>query len=145
MLKKILACSVVSFFIFCGVASLASAGTDPGPAEIEMISEKSKKPKKAVFPHKAHQDKFECAQCHHGMADGKKVDYVDGQEIGKCESCHNKETLAGKLKGKLKLDTIKGAGHGNCMACHKEMAKKDAALKEKKIDKCAACHPKKKK
>ncbi len=146
MLKKIITCSVVSFFIFCGVASLAGAGADPGPADIKMVSEKSKKPKVALFPHKAHQDKFECAQCHHGMADdGKQVPYVDGQEIGKCDSCHNKDKLAGKLKGKLKLDTIKGAGHGNCLACHKEMAKKDPALKEKKIDKCAACHPKKKK
>ena len=145
MLKKVLACSVVSFFIFCGVASLANAA-DLGPADIKMVSESSKKPKVALFPHKAHQDKFDCAQCHHGMAaDGKQVPYVEGQDIGKCETCHNGEKLAGKLKGKLKLDTIKGAGHGNCLACHKEMAKKDPALKEKKIDKCAACHPKKKK
>jgi len=144
MFKKIIACSVVSLFVVCGAATLAS-GADAGPADITIVSQTSKKPKAAIFPHKAHQDKFECAQCHHGMADGKQVAYVEGQDIGKCDSCHNKEDLAGKKSGKLKLDTIKGAGHGNCLACHKAMAKKDADLKAKKIDKCKTCHPKKKK
>lgn len=145
MFKKIIACSVVSLFVICGAVSISSAA-DAGPADITMVSKTSKKPKAAIFPHKAHQDKFECAECHHSMgADGKKVDYAEGQEIGKCDSCHNKEKLAGKKSGKLKLDTIKGAGHGNCLACHKASAKKDPALKAKKIDKCSACHPKKKK
>ncbi len=144
MLKKILACSVVSLFVLCGAVSYSMA-VDAGPADITITHAKSKKPKPAVFPHKKHQDTLECAECHHGMADGKKVDYSESLEIQKCETCHNSEVLAGKLKGKLKLDTSKGAGHGNCLACHKAMAKKDAALKERKIDKCAACHPKKKK
>lgn len=147
MLKKILVCSVVSMFVLCGgvISSLASA--DKGPAEITMVGSKSAKPKPAIFPHAKHQDelKLECAECHHGMADGKQVPYTEGMEIQKCESCHTGDALAGKTAGKLKLDTIKGAGHGNCLACHKEMAKNDAALKERKIDKCAACHPKKKK
>ncbi len=144
MLKKIFTCSVVSLFVFCGAVSFVSAGADSGPTDITMVSTSSKKPKPANFPHKKHQDTLKCADCHHSMADGKKVPYVDGQDIGKCESCHNKEVLPGKLKGKLKLDTIKGAGHGNCLACHKAKAKEDPALKAKKIDKCAACHPKKK-
>ncbi len=146
MLKKIFACSVVSLFVFYGAASFISAAVDAGPAEITIVSETSKKPKPAVFPHKQHQDAFKCADCHHSMgADGKKVPYAEGQEIGKCDSCHNKDKLAGKLKGKLKLDTIKGAGHGKCLACHKAKAKEDPALKAKKIAKCSACHPKKKK
>lgn len=145
MLKKIFACSVVSLFVFCGAASFINAAADKGPAEITIVSSTSKKPKPAVFPHEKHQGTMECADCHHSMADdGKQVAYADGQEIGKCESCHNKDKLAGKLKGKLKLDTIKGAGHGLCMNCHKAKAKADPALKAKKIDKCAACHPKKK-
>lgn len=143
MLKKILVCSVVSMFVLCG-AVVSSMAADAGPEEITIVGSKSAKPKPAVFPHKAHQDAFKCEECHHGMADGKQVPYTDGQEIGKCESCHNAEVLAGKKSGKLKLDTIKGAGHGNCLACHKKMAKEDADLKAKKIDKCAACHPKKK-
>ncbi|MCP4338926.1 MAG: cytochrome c3 family protein [Desulfobulbaceae bacterium] len=148
MLKKILVCSVVSMFVLGGavVSSMATADKK-GPAEIKMVGSKSKKPKPALFPHAKHQDelKIACAECHHGMADGKQVAYSDSLEIQKCETCHTGDALAGKKLGKLKLDTIKGAGHGNCLACHKKMAKSDPALKAKKIDKCAACHPKKKK
>ena len=146
MLKKILVCSVVSMFVLCGTVISSMAAADAGPADITMVGEKSKKPKPAIFPHKAHQERLECGDCHHGMdTDGKQVPYTDGQEIKKCETCHTGDALAGKKMGKLKLDTIKGAGHGNCLACHKKMAKEDASLKERKIDKCAACHPKKKK
>ena len=141
MLKKILACSVVTLFVLVGSANCFAA--DAGPADITMVGAESKKPKPAQFPHKQHQDVLKCADCHHSMADGKQVPYVDGQEIQKCEACHNAEVLPGKMLGKLKLDTIKGAGHGNCLACHKKMAKENPDLKAKKIDKCAACHPKK--
>lgn len=143
MLKKILACGVVTMFVVVGSA-VVSFGTDPGPEEITIVGTDSKKPKPAIFPHKKHQDSIGCAECHHGMADGKQVAYAEGQEVGKCESCHNKKVLSGKKLGKLKLDTIKGAGHGNCLACHKKMSKENAELKAKKIAKCAACHPKKK-
>ena len=142
MLKKVLACSFVSMFVFCG-SVISSFATDAGPADITIVDSKSAKPKPAQFPHKMHQDAFECAECHHGMADGKQVPYTEGMEIQKCETCHNPEVHGGKMKGKLKPDELKGAGHGNCLECHKAMAKKDPALKEKKIDKCAACHPKK--
>ena len=146
MLKKILVCSVVSMFVLGGVIS-TFANVNKGPADITVGNSKSAKPKPAVFPHAKHQNELNiaCAECHHGMADGKVVAYSDSLEIQKCETCHTGDALAGKKLGKLKLDTIKGAGHGNCLACHKEMAKSDAALKAKKIDKCAACHPKKKK
>ncbi len=142
MLKKFIACSVVSVFVLCGAASFSFATGDTGPADITIVGAKSKKPKPALFPHKAHQDKMECAECHHGMADGKQVPYTEGMKIQKCDACHNKETLAGKKSGKLKLDTIKGAGHGNCLACHKDVAKKDPA--KKSLKSCKTCHPKKK-
>lgn len=139
MLKKILACGVMSLFVASFAAILAFAA-DPGPADITM-GEGGKKP--AVFPHKKHQDTIKCEECHHGMTDGKKVPYVEGQKIEKCDTCHNANVLAGKTKGNLALDTLKGAGHGNCLECHKEKANADPALKEKKIDKCETCHPKK--
>ena len=142
MLKKILACSVVTLFVMVGSASCFAAA-DPGPADINIVGTNSKKPKPAQFPHKMHQEKFDCAECHHGMADGKQVPYVDGQEIQTCESCHNAEVLPGKMMDKLKLDTIKGAGHGNCLTCHKKLAKENPELKAKKIASCATCHPKK--
>ena len=140
MVKKFLACGVMSLFVLSFAAILAFAA-DPGPAEITM-GEGGKKP--AVFPHKAHQDAFQCGDCHHGMdAEGKQVPYVDGQEIKKCQECHNPDVLAGKTKGNLALDTLKGAGHGNCLECHKEKVAADPAMKEKKLDKCDTCHPKK--
>lgn len=148
MLKKVVVCSVISMFLIGGAVATSFAD-EMGPEEITIVGTKSKKPKPAVFPHKKHQETLKCAECHHGMADGKQVAYVEGQEIQKCEVCHTGDALAGKTtpfgKRELKLDTIKGAGHGNCLACHKKMVKEDAALKAKKIDKCGACHPKKKK
>jgi len=141
MLKKVLVCSVVSMFVLCG-SIVSSFAADAGPADIKIVDSKSAKPKPAVFPHKMHQDAFKCEECHHGMADGKAVPYTEDMEIQKCEACHNPDVLGGKMKDKLKLDELKGAGHGNCLECHKAMAAKDPALKEKKIDKCATCHPK---
>ena len=149
MLKKILVCSVVSMFVLCGSVISSLATVDNGPAEIKVEYPDSAKPKPAIFPHAEHQKTLACAECHHGMTDEQKIAYdpenPDKFAIKKCWECHTGDTLAGKKSGKLKLDTIKGAGHGNCLACHKQMAKEDAALKAKKIDKCAACHPKKKK
>jgi len=139
-MRKIVACSVVSFCMLLGTVFFTFAAVNTGPADI-TIDEGGKKP--AQFSHKKHQDAFKCAECHHQMAaDGKLVPYVEGQEIKKCASCHNATVLAGKMKDKLALDTLKGAGHGNCVECHK--AKKDEpAFKDKKIDKCETCHPKK--
>lgn len=144
MLKKVLVCSVISMFVMGGAVISSLATDDKGPADITITSSKSAKPKPAQFPHEKHQNMegVTCGDCHHGMADGARVDYTEGMAVKKCEECHNSEVLAGKMKDKLKLDTLKGAGHGNCLECHKEMAKKDPALKAKNIDKCAACHPK---
>lgn len=145
MLKKIVACSVVAMFVLGGTA-VVSFSADPGPADIIMVGSKAKKPKDAVFPHKKHQETIGCGECHHEMTDdGKQVPYADGQEIKKCKSCHNKDSLAGKKAGKEKLDTLKGAGHANCLACHKKLSKENPELKAKKIAKCGTCHPKKKK
>ncbi len=144
MLKKVLVCGVISMFVMGGAVISSLAKDDKGPAEITITSSKSSKPKPAQFPHEKHQNMegITCGECHHGMVNGEQVPYTEGMEIKECEECHNPDVLGGKTEGKLKLDTLKGAGHGNCLECHKEMAKKDPALKEKKIDKCATCHPK---
>lgn len=139
MVKKAIITVAAAAFILCGIASLSNAG-DTGPAEMTLQVTDSKKPKPAFFPHKKHQDSLQCADCHHGMADGKQVAFAEGQEIGKCESCHNSEKLAGKTAGKEKLDTFKGAAHANCLACHKEAGAKDEAKKE--LSKCTTCHKK---
>ncbi len=119
---------------------LCFAGTgitadEKGPAEMTLVStiDKAKKPKSAIFPHAAHQEKLTCADCHHGKdADGKMVPYAEGQKIEKCESCHNK--AAGMPK---KLTTFKEAAHARCKSCHKKT--------DKKLAKCTVCHPKAKK
>jgi hypothetical protein len=129
MLKKILACTVVSAFLVCGGITTSFAA-DKGSEQL-VINEAGKKP--VAFPHKKHQDAFPCSECHHGIKDGKQVPYVEGQEIQKCETCHNDKVLAGKKAGNEKLDTLKGAGHANCLACHKKNEKKELA-------KCTTCH-----
>jgi hypothetical protein len=137
-MKKFLACCILSFCALFA-STVMSLAADMGPADI-LMGKEGKKP--AQFTHKKHQDAFKCEECHHGMAaDGKKIPYVDGQEIKKCGDCHNTSVLAGKMKDKLALDTLKGAGHGNCVECHKAK-KDDPAFKDKKIDKCEICHPK---
>jgi len=136
MIKKALITAAAVAFLLGGFAAMSSANT--GPEEMTLETTGSAKPKPAFFPHKAHQATLQCAECHHGMADGKQVPYTEGMEIGKCESCHNSDVLAGKLAGKEKLDTFKGAAHTNCLGCHKEVAAKDEAKKELKS--CKTCH-----
>lgn len=140
-------------FLCTGVISPSfaeDAKKDKGPEKI-TIKPTAKKPKKAPveFPHREHQKRLECGECHHSKGeDGKQVAYKEGQKNQKCSTCHNEKELKGRtldLGGKkpLKLDTLKGAGHGNCRACHRAEAKKDP--KKKHLKKCKTCHPKKKK
>lgn len=143
---------VVSIFLSITLSLLLApvpfASTDKGPADMTLTTKAAKKP--SLFPHAKHQESISCAECHHLMVDKKQAPFTEGAEIAKCQSCHNSDVLGGVkvtvpgLKKPLKLDTYKGAGHGNCLACHKSMAAKDSDLKARKIDKCSACHPKKK-
>ncbi len=142
MIRKALVCGTAAVFLLCGLAGASFAAEKNGPETIILTTTGSAKPKPATFPHKKHQETLKCAECHHGMQDGKQVPYTEGMKIEKCESCHNSEKLAGKTKGALKLDTLKGAGHGNCLECHKAMVAKDPALKAKNLDKCTTCHTK---
>lgn len=139
MAKRVLICSFAVLFLICGFSSL-SLSSDQGPADLKLVSSDATKKPPVVFPHKQHQDAFACGDCHHAMKDGKQAPYTDGMAIEKCEFCHNKDKLAGKTKGKNKLDTFRGAGHGNCLDCHKDVAKKDKS--QKKLKKCKSCHQK---
>ena len=132
-MKKILACCAA--LALMGMVSFGVAtASDKGPADmiLESTIDKAKKAKPSIFPHAKHQETIGCGDCHHGMdADGKQIAYTDGQEIGKCESCHFK---AGKIAND-KLNTYKGAAHAQCKTCH--------AKKSKDHAKCGVCHPKK--
>ncbi len=99
---------------------------DAGPADMELKTSAGKKP--AKFPHKQHQESFECGECHHTSTDGKKSPYVEGMEIKKCAVCHNKDNMDDP-----KMNNFKVVAHGLCKECHKQ--NKDAAP-----TKCSGCH-----
>ncbi len=134
MIKKTIVCATAFAFLAGFTVASPVMASDPGPADITMVStiDVPTKPKPAIFPHKVHQDVEGslCADCHHSAdADGKKVDYVDGQEVAKCETCHNKAAAFDPL---LKISSLKNAAHNNCKGCHKEKGMET---------KCASCHP----
>lgn len=134
MEKKILIWAFAALFLCLAGFSMA----DNGPTEMTLQATKdpAKKPKPAVFPHKAHQERLACAECHHGAKDGKQVAYIDGQEIQKCESCHYKGSGMPE-----KLETFKDAAHQNCRECHKQAAADNPDLKDK-FKGCLPCHAK---
>ncbi len=143
-MKKTVLCAVTAALALglCFTGTSMAKKVDKGAADLTLEStiDKAKKAKPAIFPHAKHQETLACGDCHHSKdADGKKVDYVDGQKIEKCESCHNK--AAGMPK---KLTTFKEAAHANCKACHKATDKELGTPKAKSLAKCTVCHPKKK-
>ena len=65
------------------LASSHGDGVDPGPADMELQTAAGKKP--AKFPHKQHQESFDCAECHHIKgADGAKTALPEGAKVKKC-------------------------------------------------------------
>jgi len=123
-----------AFALALGMGFTANGiAADKGPAELTLQAtvDAAAKAKPATFNHAKHQEKIACGDCHHSKdAAGKKVPYVDGQKIEKCESCHNK--AAGMANAKVA--TFKDAAHTNCKGCHAEKAPEVDAKK------CNGCH-----
>ena len=134
MQKKTLTLIQLLIFILSLVlaGSMSIAGdkktaSDTGPDE--MILKTTAAIKAAKFPHKKHQESFECGECHHSESDdGIKYPYVDGMEIKKCVVCHNKDNMDNP-----KLNNFKLIAHGLCKECHKRN-------KDKAPTKCSGCH-----
>jgi len=99
MIRKALTCGTALAFLLCGLA-FTSLAADTGPETITLTATGSAKPKPATFPHKKHQETLKCAECHHGMQDGKQVPYTEGMKIEKCETCHNPEKLRAKHRSR---------------------------------------------
>lgn len=105
--------------------------TGMGPVQMVLHTAMAKKP--AAFPHKKHQDMFECAECHHSKDDkNQQTPYVEGMKIQKCVACHN-DSMANK-----KLNHFKLAAHARCKGCHKKAAQTGKAGP---VIKCSGCHP----
>ena len=128
MHKKSFILATVLGFIFCLIlAGGQSIASDAGPEDMELKTAAAKKP--AKFPHKKHQENFECKECHHAKTDeGIKYEYVEGMEVKKCVTCHNKDDMTNP-----KLNSFKLVAHGLCKECHKK--NKDSAP-----TKCSGCH-----
>ncbi|MDX1776608.1 MAG: cytochrome c3 family protein [Desulfobulbales bacterium] len=108
-------------------ASDTETQIDTGPAEMELKTSAGKKP--AKFPHRKHQEAFECKECHHFKNDeGVKIPFEEGMKIKKCITCHNKDDMVNP-----KMNSFKLASHGLCKECHKQ--NKDSAP-----TKCSGCH-----
>ena len=133
MSKKSLILLVVAAFVMSLGFGVTMSMADNGPADITMNADsKSEKPKPAVFPHAKHQEKNDCATCHHIDDGGKQAPLAEGAAVAKCDTCHNADFANEKLR------KWKDIGHGLCKDCHKKMKEDGAPTK------CAACHPKKK-
>ena len=109
---------------------LSDGGYGPEQVIMQSTIDMEQVAKPAYLPHHQHQS-LDCDGCHHGKgADGKKVDWVSGQEIAKCESCHNSK--AGRQE---QVATLKRAAHKLCMECHLQ--------NDKALARCGVCHTKK--
>jgi hypothetical protein len=131
-MKKLIVCGAL-LAMCCTPCLLTTALADEnkGPADILLQStiDPAKKPKPSVFPHGAHQSRLECKTCHHSKSEeGKRISYVDGQKIEKCETCHN--TKVADMPETL--NTFKKAAHALCQDCHKK--------NKPELAKCSVCH-----
>ena len=134
MQKKLLPLIQLLLFVFgsvvtgdIGIASNKETASYTGPAEIVLKTPAAIK--SAKFPHKKHQETFDCGECHHSRSgDGKKYEYVEGMKIKKCLTCHNKDEM-----NNTRLNNFKLIAHASCKECHKK--NKDTAP-----TKCSGCH-----
>lgn len=110
--------------------TFADDNTGPEQVVIQSNMDTEQVAKPAYLPHRKHQW-LECDGCHHGKGTGgKMVEYVAGQKIEKCETCHNSK--AGMSE---RIATLKRASHMLCMECHLQQ--------DKDLAKCGICHAKK--
>ena len=131
-MKHSFVCGAILAFCFATGGTGVVFAEEKGPVEvvIQATLDGEKVAKPAFLPHQTHQW-LECEGCHHGRgADGKRVEYVAGQKIEKCEICHNT-----KVKMPEKVATLKRAGHALCMECHRK--------NNVELTKCGVCHAKK--
>ncbi len=104
MKKLVILLTVVAFVSMAAISFAA----DKGPAQMKFEAKMGT----VSFDHAKHQERTDCATCHHSG------------EYKACDSCHD-GTAAPKAKD---------AFHKNCKDCHKE--------KQQGPTKCKECHVK---
>ena len=108
MKKVIIFGAAIAFLCVAGFAGvgMTEEEVDKGPADITLEVPNSEKPKPAVFPHAAHQE--------------RNIE---------CDTCHKSEFY--KPKAWTKDD-----GHGLCQECHKAVEDAERAKELKKCTTC---------
>ncbi len=146
----LLAAGIAVIFLATGLHAGTKAA-DVITMESKVITKRkkgpdAKKPCKLVeFTHKKHSEdyKLSCGDCHHDK-DGKPLASLKmGDDVKKCDECHNREkakasdkTFQGKYKKKpVDIKQYESAIHENCIGCHKEKGLKEGT-------KCGDCHKK---
>lgn len=135
MQRKILSVTQLLLFVFfqTAIAPMSTAeaiknNIDIGPEEIVLKS--PSRIRSARFPHRRHQEKFTCGQCHHAKNEaGVKIPYKEGMLVRKCIVCHNREAMISP-----KLNTFKLIAHSLCKECHKRQKNSSAPTR------CSGCH-----
>ncbi len=134
--KSLVLLIVAAFVMSLGLGVAMSLADDTKGPEERLLNPDGKKP--ALFPHRAHQKREKCSNCHHYVDDaGAKQAVTDDPlsnvgKIKKCDTCHNADFANEKLR------KWKDVGHKLCKTCHKKNKEAGAPTK------CGGCHPKKK-
>ncbi|MDD2465880.1 MAG: cytochrome c3 family protein [Desulfobulbus sp.] len=112
------------------VSPVWAEGYGPEQVVIQSTIDKEKVPRPAYLAHHTHQW-LDCDGCHHSKGpDGRKVNWVPGQKVERCATCHNTTTNM-----QQRLAKVKFAGHRLCMECHLQ--------NDKDLARCGVCHNKK--
>jgi len=104
-----------------------------GPEIIKLQTARKRKP--ALFPHRKHQDMWDCEICHHGKdSEGNQTPYTEGMRIQHCVTCHNPTSMKNK-----RLNNFMLAAHTRCKGCHKKIVEEEGKTAGP-IAKCSGCH-----
>ena len=138
--------------LICSVAFLGLSGAAEQKAadvmDIQATLWKTHTKGPVKFTHKKHAEEYgsKCDECHHVYEKDKNV-WKEGDEVQKCQECHNEATIKGekKLSKDKQALNLKLAYHNNCQGCHRKLKKQDKEKYGKIPTTCIKCHTKSKK
>ena len=160
LLTLLMAAGIAVVFLVTGLQA-GTTVSDVITMESSIYKKRSKGPgnkkkptKLCEFTHKKHTEYegITCGSCHHDDK-GKPLDLKMGDDVQKCQECHNRakpKKSEAKFKGvylgkKRPADIFshKNALHENCIGCHMKANMKAGDPKGKKGPAptgCKACH-----